>query len=75
MNITERQSAEFNFQALNIFNHSQYVPGFISDIAATTYTGGNVRSVLLTGSSTFNNWASAFSQHPRQVIPVLKYIF
>ena len=75
VNITERQSVEFNFQALNIFNHSQYVPGFISDIAATTYTGGNVRSVLLTGSSTFNNWASAFSQHPRQVILALKYIF
>ena len=49
VNITERQSVEFNFQALNLFNHSQYVPGFISDIAPTTYTGGNVRECTADG--------------------------
>ena len=75
VNITERQSIEFNFQALNVWNHAQYVPGYISDVAPQGFTGGNVRSVLLTGSSTFNDWASAFTNHPRQVILVLKYIF
>ena len=75
MNITERQAVEFNFQALNIFNHSQYVPGYISDVAPLGFTGDNVRNILIPGSSSFNNWASAFSQHPRQVVLALKYIF
>ncbi len=75
VNITERQAVEFNFEALNIFNHSQYVPGYISDVAPLGYTGGNVRNILIPGASSFNNWASAFSQHPRQVVLALKYIF
>ena len=75
LNITERQVIEFQFQATNIFNHAQYVPGYISDVAPIGYTGGNVRSVLLTGSSTFNNWASAFTNHPRNLVLVLKYSF
>jgi hypothetical protein len=75
LNITERQVIEFQFQATNIFNHAQYVPGYISDVAPLGYTGGNVRSVLLTGSSTFNDWASAFSNHPRNLVLVLKYSF
>jgi hypothetical protein len=75
LNITERQVIEFQFQATNIFNHAQYVPGYISDIAPLGYTGGNVRDVLLAGSSTFNNWSSAFSNHPRNLVLVLKYSF
>ena len=75
LNITERQSIEFQFQATNIFNHAQYVPGYISDVAPLGYTGGNVRSVLLAGDPSFNNWASAFSNHPRNVVLVLKYSF
>ena len=75
VNITERQAISFQFQALNIFNHSQYVPGYISDVAPIGYTGGNVRNILIPGASSFGNWASAFSQHPRQVVLALKYIF
>ena len=75
LNITERQVIEFQFQATNIFNHAQYVPGYISDVAPLGYTGGNVRSVLLAGDPTFNNWASAFSNHPRNLVLVLKYSF
>jgi Carboxypeptidase regulatory-like domain len=75
LNITERQVIEFQFQATNVFNHAQYVPGYISDVAPLGYTGGNVRSVLLTGSSTFNNWSSAFTNHPRNLVLVLKYSF
>ena len=75
LNITERQAIEFQFQATNIFNHAQYVPGYISDVAPLGYTGGNVRSVLLAGDPSFNNWASAFSNHPRNLVLVLKYSF
>jgi TonB dependent receptor len=75
VNITERQAVEFNFQALNVWNHSQYAPGYISDVAPQGFTGDNVRNILIPGMASFDNWASAFSQHPRQVILVLKYTF
>jgi len=75
VNVTERQSVEFSFQALNIFNHAQYVPGYISDIAPIGYTGGQVTSALRTGSSTFGQWNQVFSNHPRNVVLVVKYNF
>jgi Carboxypeptidase regulatory-like domain/TonB dependent receptor len=75
VNITERQAISFSFQALNLFNHSQYVPGYISDVAPIGYTGQNQRAVLETGSPVFDNWQAAFSQHPRQVVLVMKYTF
>ncbi len=33
INITERPSFEFSVQATNLFNHAQYIPGYISDVA------------------------------------------
>jgi hypothetical protein len=76
VNITERQALEFNFQATNIFNHAQYVPGFISDVQpATGYTSGETRNFLIPNSPTFNNPQAVFSNHPRVVVLVMKYIF
>jgi Carboxypeptidase regulatory-like domain len=75
VNITERQSVEFSFQATNIFNHAQYVPGNISDVAPVTFTSGVVRGALLTGSPTFAQWNQVFSNHPRNVVLVMKYNF
>ena len=45
VNITERQAIEFQFQAVNIFNHPQFVPGFISDVqpANGAITTGAIR--------------------------------
>jgi len=75
VNITERQSIEFNFNALNIFNHAQYVPGYISDVAPIGYTSGVVRGSLLTGNTTFAQWNQVFTNHPRNIVLVLKYSF
>ncbi len=75
VNITERQSVEFSFQATNIFNHAQYVPGNISDVAPVSFTSGVVRGSLLTGSPTFAQWNQVFSNHPRDVVLVMKYNF
>lgn len=30
VNVTERQRIEFQAQAINVFNYSQYVPGYIA---------------------------------------------
>ncbi len=51
VNFTERQSLQFIFQATNIFNHAQYVPGLISDVQSYGQASGTVRSALLTNSS------------------------
>jgi len=75
INVTERQSVEFQFQALNVLNHAQYVPGNISDVAPLGYTGSNVLSMLEPQSGTFNQPKAVFSQHPRQVVLVFKYNF
>jgi hypothetical protein len=76
INITERQSIEFSAMALNLFNHPQYVPGYISDVAPIGYTGDNVRQALIPGGSVpFQAWNQVFSNHPRNLILALKYNF
>jgi hypothetical protein len=75
LNITERQSVEFQAQFLNLFNHAQYLPGYINDAFLLTYTGGNVLSYLTPSDPTFNNPNVVFSNHPRQIVLVLKYNF
>jgi len=75
INITERQAVEFSVQALNLFNHAQYVPGYISDVAPIGYTSGTVRNALIPGTSTFQAWNQVFSNHPRNLVLTLKYSF
>jgi hypothetical protein len=78
LNITERQSLQFQFQAINVFNHPQFVPGFISDIQPANgaiTTSGNTLNALRPQDASFTQWKNAFSSHPRAVVLVLKYIF
>jgi hypothetical protein len=75
LNITERQSVEFQAQFLNIFNHAQYLPGYISDVAPLGYTGGDVLNYLTPSQPSFNQPSAVFSNHPRQMVLVLKYLF
>jgi len=75
LNITERQSVEFQAQFLNLFNHAQYLPGYINDAFLLSYTGNNVLSYLTPSDPTFNNPNVVFSNHPRQLVLVLKYNF
>jgi hypothetical protein len=51
------------------------VPGYISDVAPIGYTSGEVRNFLIPNQPTFNVPNAVFSNHPRNVILVLKYIF
>jgi hypothetical protein len=78
VNITERQVIEFQAQAINVFNHAQYVPGFISDIQAastTITTAGPTHQFLIPSSQSFNDPNLVFSNHPRAMVLALKYIF
>ena len=75
VNFTEHMSFEFSAQALNVLNHAQYVPGFISDVAPIGYTGGNVLSMLEPSTSGFNQPKTVFSNHPRGMVLVAKFNF
>ena len=75
VNITERQSLEFTFNALNVFNHAQYVPGYISDVAPIGYTSGVVNNGVRVSSPTFAQWNQLFTNHPRNIVLVMKYSF
>jgi outer membrane receptor protein involved in Fe transport len=77
INITERQAISFSVLAVNLFNHAQYVPGFpvVNDVQSFGQTAGPVRNTLIPGSATFANWPAAFSNHPRQLVLVVKYNF
>jgi len=75
VNFTEHTSFEFSAQALNVLNHAQYVPGFISDVAPIGYTGGNVLSMLEPATEGFNKPKSVFSNHPRGMVLVAKFNF
>jgi len=74
-NVTDRQAFEFQAQALNLFNHAQYLPGYISDVAPLGYTGTNVLSMLEPSSPTFNQPKAVFSNHPREMVLAIKYSF
>ena len=73
--VTERQLLQFQLQVLNLFNHPQYVPGYISDVSGFAYTSAQVRQILIPGSATFDEPQAVFSNHPRNVALVLKYLF
>lgn len=75
INFTERQSLEFQAQALNLFNHAQYVPGYINDVAPIGYTGNNVLAMLEPDTSTFNQPKAVFSNSPRGMLLALKFNF
>jgi len=77
INITESQSFEFQAQMLNLFNHAQYLPGYISDVqpGVNGYTANSIFAMLVPDSPTFNQPKSVFTNHPRQMVLVLKYNF
>jgi len=73
--IREGMSFEFQAQALNVFNHAQYVPGSLNQINSIGYTSGAVQNVLQANSATFGDFKSVFSQQPRTMQLVMKFIF
>ena len=72
-NFTEHTSFEFQAQALNVFNHSQYVAGAISTANATAFT--SITSFVTIGQTLFNNPQETFSNNPRTLQLVGKFIF
>lgn len=71
----ERYAFEFQAQALNLFNHSQFVPGSLNQITSIGFSAGNVRDFLTPGKASFNQPNLVFSQNPRVLTLVAKFNF
>ena len=74
--ITERFRIEFQVQATNVFNHPQFVGGFLNDVRPPNpaFTGSQ-RNMLLPNNADFNNASTVFSSNPRTLQLVLKIFF
>jgi hypothetical protein len=73
-NVTERYSAQFGAYFFNIFNHSQYIGGYLNDIAPIGFTGTE-RSMLIANNPNFNNPSAVFSSNPRTMVLSFKFMF
>jgi hypothetical protein len=73
INFTEHQSLEFQAQALNVFNHSQYIAGAISRVDAYAYT--TITQFVSVAGADFNQPQKTFSNNSRTMQLALKYIF
>jgi len=73
--ITERYRVEFQANAFNLFNHPQFVPGYLNDIGSIGYTGTGVSNYLTPGNSAFNHPELTFASNARTLQLGLKVSF
>jgi len=74
ISISERFKVEFRASASNVFNHAQYIGGFLNDVGAIGFTGTQ-RNMLLPQNGAFNSPSSVFSSNPRTLTLALKIFF
>jgi hypothetical protein len=67
LNITERFKLELGGRFFNLFNHPQYVGGYLNDVAPIGFTQTEVRNFLNPANTTFYNPATVFSSNPRTI--------
>jgi len=66
---------EFQAQVWNVLNHSQYLPGSINNINSVGYTDTGTHNFLIPNAPNFNNPEATFSNNPRSMQLVAKFIF
>jgi hypothetical protein len=72
--IGERFRVDFMAQAFNLFNHPQFVTGFINDVVSNGVTGP-ARNFFIPSNAVFDNARQNFSSHPRTMQLALKFSF
>jgi hypothetical protein len=70
---SEHANFEFQAQAFNIFNHAQWTPGRITDVAPLSNL--NTMPLLTAGGSEFDQPSKFFSSNPRTMQLVVKINF
>jgi hypothetical protein len=77
-NITERLGLQLIGQASNLFNHPQYIGGWLNDVApanTAVTTSVQVRNFLNPANSTFNRPDLVFPSNPRILQIAAKFTF
>jgi hypothetical protein len=74
-NITESKKVQFSARFINLFNHPQYIGGFLSDVAPIGQTSQASHNFLEPQSGIFAQPSQAFSSNPRSLQLALKFIF
>jgi Carboxypeptidase regulatory-like domain len=77
ISFSERFKLEFRASASNLFNHPQYVGGFLNDVRPIPSPGfiGSQRNMLEPQNPAFNNPAAVFSSNPRTLQLAVKFLF
>ena len=73
--IGERYKLQFSGRFYNLFNHPQYVGGYISDVAPIGFTGTAVHSFTIPSTSLYNLDSQVFSSNPRSITVTAKFTF
>ncbi|HVW86902.1 MAG TPA: hypothetical protein VHB50_19585, partial [Bryobacteraceae bacterium] len=75
--VRERAKIQFSAQFYNLFNHPQFVPGFVNrvDNPGNPNITGAVFNYLTPGTSSFNNPEAIYSSNPRGIQLALKVLF
>ena len=69
----ERYKFEVGGQFFNLFNHAQFVPGYISDVAPQSFTTS--RNFLIPGNSQWGQYDQFFNSHARNIQVVARIVF
>jgi hypothetical protein len=74
--ISERFHLELAAQAYNLFNHAQFVPGFIDNVnsVVTAFSPG-VHNYVTAGNRAFGDPETAFSSNPRVIQIFTKFVW
>ena len=74
LSITEHKRLEFGAQAFNLFNHSQFVGGYLSDVSSYG-TASISRNFLIPGNANFGHYQNYFPSNSRTMQLVARIIF
>jgi Carboxypeptidase regulatory-like domain len=74
INFTEGKRLDFGVQAFNLFNHSQFVGGYLSDVSPFQ-TDAISRNFLVPGNATFGQYNEYFPSNSRQLQIVVRFVF
>ena len=74
VNFTERFRGEIGAQVFNVFNHSQFVGGYLSDVNPFG-TASISRNFLVPSSASFGQFDQFFPSNSRVVQLVAKFVF
>jgi hypothetical protein len=74
VNVTERMRFEIGAQFFNLFNHSQFIGGYLSDVSYYQ-TNTISRNFLIPGNSSFGQYQGYFASNSRVTQLVARLIF